>query len=108
MYLPEYRAIGAFDPETDSSIRLFSEKEKFLITSKMGEHKAALADQDTDSQMYSKMFAFSFKADEDLKIEFRPSSFRYINKRTSNEPAFDTSAQADWFLTGYAKPNHSS
>ena len=68
MYLPEYRAIGVFNPLIDNSIRLFSDQEKFLITSKLGEHKAALADQDTDSQMYSKLFAFSFKADEDLKI----------------------------------------
>ena len=68
MYLPEYWAIGVFNAETDSSIRLFSEEEKFLITSKLGERKAAMGDQDTDSQNYSKMFAFSFKADEDLKI----------------------------------------
>ena len=108
MYLPEYRAIGVFNPETDSSIKLFSDEQKFLITSKMGEHKACLADQDTDSQNYSKMFALSFKANEELKIEFTPSSFRYINQRTSNSTAFDTAAQADWFLTGHAKPSYSS
>ena len=107
MYLPEFRAVGVFNPRTDTSIRLFSEEEKFLITSKLGKQKAVLADQDTDSQTYSKMFAFAFKADDDMQVEFQPASFRYMNQRTANYDG-PTTFQADFFLTGFSKPSYSS
>ena len=73
----------------------------------MGEHKACLSDQDTDSQAFSKLFAFSFKANHELKVEFTPSSFRYMNIRTLTYGG-PTTFQADYFLTGFSKPSYSS
>ena len=61
MALTEYEATALFDGQC---IKELNEQDKFPITSKLGAHKSAIADQDTDAQMYSKWFGLQLKLSE--------------------------------------------
>ena len=75
--------------------------ESFPITSKLGENKAVLSDQDVDAQTYSKLFALTLRPDKDLAFKFAPSSFRHMNQRIQNSGG-SSAFQADYFMTGQA------
>jgi hypothetical protein len=64
-----------------------------------------IADQDTDSQMKSKIFALQLVLKDTLSINFEPTSFRNITKKfTSPNPRnFDSACCADWFTKGKMK-----
>lgn len=76
-----------------------SDKEKFPLTSKIGGHKSAIADQDTDAQIYSKWFGLQLKLSEQDIVKFEPTSFRNMTDRIKGERG-SGAAKADWFFTG--------
>ena len=64
-----------------------------------------MADQDTDSQMMSKIFAYQLVIKDTLSINFQPTSFRNITKKftSTNPTSFDSANSADWFTKGKMK-----
>lgn len=81
------------------------ETSQFPVSSPIGFHKAIMADQDTDSQMMSKIFAYQLVIKDTLSINFDPTSFRNITKKFTsiNPQSYDSSTGADWFTKGKMK-----
>ena len=105
LFVSELEATAVFNPNEDDSIRVLKEEEKFLLTEKFGQHRAALSDQDTDAQAFSKLFAFTLNIDGQLEVSFKPANFRNMNMRTEVEKrvSFDSKAQAEWWMIGSSK-----
>ena len=100
LFLTELQAIAVFNPKTDENIRILKEEERFLLTDKFGQNRAALSDHDTDIQIYSKLYGFNLFADEELKIKFKPT--RNVNVRTPKpkDSGKVSCQQVEWIMIG--------
>ena len=76
------QAIAIFNPKTDDKIKILKEEERFLLTEKFGENRAALSDHDTDQQIFSKLYGLNLFMDEELKVKFKAVGTRNVNTRT--------------------------
>lgn len=107
LFLTELQAIAIFNPKTDDRIRILKEEERFLLTEKLGQNRAALSDHDTDIQMFSKLYGLKMNIDEELEVKFKPTSSRNINLRTSRDKDAGriSASQAEWIFIGSSQPS---
>lgn len=72
----------------------------------MGSSKCIIANQDTDSQGMSKLFAFTLSINQQLKLHLNPSLCRTIHYRTVDALPSSLSRGVHWFGNGKAELLH--
>lgn len=76
------------------------------LTTKMGTNKCIMANQDTDAQDMSKIFALNLNLNNKLILDVSPSVNRDIHFRTVDTLPWSPSSGVHWYANGHIKPLH--
>ena len=101
---PELKATAYFDAKDDQPLKPINKN--LYMTTKIGTNKCVVANQDTDNQGMSKMFALNLNMNGQLKLKINPSVCRDIYNRTVDTLPWTPSKGVHWFANASIRPLH--
>ena len=101
---PELKATAYFDAYDSTPLNPICKD--LYMTTKIGTNKCVVANQDTDNQDMSKLFALTLNMNDQLKLNIDPSVSRDLHFRTVDTLPWTPSMGVHWFANGKIRPLH--